>query len=262
MPPRNPAAPVTSARIRRVGHAAPPGVNGGLRTGLRFVRTIPYGTDMTAPSSARTPAPTSETIDSETIVPGTIASPEGASRQPASLKDRLLRRLALRYRAWARRRSRSGVEAVLRAARATMRRKRYCLLVTAGEDGPGARVLQPFPPGPDLTVWMGTSPHTRKAAALRADPRATLVYQDDGKAACVVLSGRVELVEEIAERRRRFMPTWWAFWPEGPEGADFVLLRFAPERLEVWDASRRITPEPFGLRSARLVLRDGTWREA
>jgi general stress protein 26 len=185
-----------------------------------------------------------------------------ATTLPASLGDRLLRKLALAFRRRARSRARGGVDSVLRAARATMRRKKYCLLVTAGEDGPAARTLQPFPPGSDLTVWLGTSPRTRKVAELRADPRATLVYQDDSRSACVALTGRVDLVEELAERRRRFMPTWWAFWPDGPEGDDFVLLRFAPDRVEVWDAHRRITPEPFGLRSARLVLRAGTWSEA
>jgi general stress protein 26 len=184
-----------------------------------------------------------------------------AASNPATLRTRLARRLALAFRSWARRRARGGVEAVLRAARATMRRKKYCLLVTAGEDGPDARTLQPFPPGPGLEVWLGTSPRSRKAAQLRADPRATLVYEDDRKAACVTLAGRVELVDGLEERRRRFMPSWWAFWPDGPEGEDFVLLRFRPERIEVWDAARGITPDPFGLRCASLVLRDGAWSQ-
>jgi general stress protein 26 len=179
-----------------------------------------------------------------------------------SLLHQLARPLALLYRRWSLSRSRSGVAPVLRAARATMRRKKYCVLATAGQDGIAARVLQPFPPGPDLEVWLGTSPRSRKAAQLRADPRATLIYEDDRRAACVVLSGRIELVEDLAERRRRFMPSWWAFWPEGPESADFVLLRFAPQAIEVWDASRGITPQPFGLRSARLVRSGQTWSEA
>jgi general stress protein 26 len=143
-----------------------------------------------------------------------------------------------------------------------MARKKYCLLASAGAEGIDARVLQPFPPGPDLEVWLGTSRRTRKVNQLRADPRATLVYQDDGKSACVVLVGRAEVVEDLAERRRRFRPMWWAFYPDGPEGEDYLLLRFAPERIEVWDASRGITPEPFGQRSAALVRRDGAWSEA
>jgi len=181
---------------------------------------------------------------------------------PSSLSGRVLRRMALGYRWWARRRRRDGVEAVLSAARATMARKKYCLMATLGDTGVSARVLQPFAPGPGLEVWLGTSPRSRKATELRVDSRATLSYQDDQKLACVVLAGRIEIVSELAERRRRFMPTWWAFWPDGPESDDFTLLHFVPEHLEVWDVTRGITPEPFGLKSARLVRRDEKWCEA
>lgn len=172
------------------------------------------------------------------------------------------RQLSLWYRAWAQRRYRSGLAATLSAARATMRRKKYCLLSNAGAEGVSARVLQPFPPGPEFDVWFGTSASSRKVAELRADARATIAYQDDGKAAGVVLVGRIDVVESIELRQRRFMPAWYAFWPDGPTSADYVLLHFVPQRLEVWDATRGITPEPFGLRSACLVLRNGEWGEA
>ena len=143
-----------------------------------------------------------------------------------------------------------------------MRRRKFCLVTTVGHDGVSARVLQPFPPDPDLSVWFGTSASSRKVAELRTDARATVVYQDDRTAACVVLVGRMHVVESIAVRQHRFMPTWYAFWPKGPTSADFVVLHFVPDRLEVWDASRGITPEPFGLRSACLTQRDGVWVDA
>jgi general stress protein 26 len=167
-----------------------------------------------------------------------------------------------RYRAWAQRRQRTGPAAILSAARATIRRKKFCLVATSGRDGISARVLQPFPPDPDLTLWFGTSASSRKVAELGADPRATVVYQDDSKAACVVCAGRIDVLDAITVREQRFMPPWYAFWPEGPASEDFVVLRFVPDRLEVWDGSRGITPEPFGLRSACLTRRDGAWVEA
>lgn len=172
----------------------------------------------------------------------------------------VLRRLALGYRRWAMARTDVSLGRVLSAARSTMRRKKYCLLITRSEHGSDARVLQPFPPEDDFTVWLGSSVGSRKVAQLRRNDAATLVYQDDAKAACVVLVGRVRIVEEVEERRRRFMATWWAFFPEGPAGSDFILLRFEPERIEVWDAARRVTPPPFGLRSAAVALTDGQWR--
>lgn len=172
----------------------------------------------------------------------------------------VLRRLALGYRRWAMARTDVSLGRVLSAARSTMRRKKYCLLITRSEHGSDARVLQPFPPEDDFTVWLGTSIGSRKVAQLRHNDAATLVYQDDAKAACVVLVGRVRTVEEVEERRRRFMATWWAFFPEGPAGSDFILLRFEPERIEVWDSARRVTPPPFGLRSAAVAFTDGQWR--
>jgi general stress protein 26 len=180
-----------------------------------------------------------------------------------SLRDRLLASLALRYRRWASLRVRESVGAVLGAARATMRRKRYCLLATLGEGGVDARVLQPFSPERDFTVWMGTRRGSRKHEQLRRNPAATLAYQDDARSACVVLVGQADVVEDLAQRRARFKPFWRAFWPEGPEAEDFVLLRFTPRRIEVWDARRRITPAPFGLRSAAVVRgADGAWVRA
>lgn len=179
-----------------------------------------------------------------------------------TLRSHLDRRLAQLFRAWGRRRHRPGAAAVLGAARSTMQRKRYCLLATAGRDGVSARVLQPFAPGPGLDVWLGTSAASRKVEELRADPRATIVYQDDAKSACAVLSGRIAIVDDVDARLQRFMPSWYAFWPDGPESPDFLLLHFSPEVVEVWDATRGITPEPFGLRGARLERRAGEWQEA
>lgn len=178
-----------------------------------------------------------------------------------SLSQLFSRRTAGWFRAWARRRHRAGVAATLSAARATIGRKKYCLLTTVGAGGVSGRVLQPFPPGPDLDVWFGTSATSRKVGELRADSRATIAYQDDSKAACVILVGRMEVVASLEQRQRRFMPAWYAFWPEGPESNDYVLLHFVPHRIEVWDASRGITPEPFGLRSAALIRSDHAWRE-
>jgi general stress protein 26 len=176
-----------------------------------------------------------------------------------SFFTRIMKTLAAAFRRRSQRKHVGTAEATLEAARSTMKRKKYCLLTTIGADGPSARVLQPFPPREDFSVWLGTSPASRKVAELRADDRATLVYQDDDRAACVSLVGRVRILESVETRRKGFMAMWWAFFPEGPEGDDFVVLCFEPQRIEVWDASRGITPEPFGLRSAQVTREAGTW---
>ncbi len=173
-----------------------------------------------------------------------------------------MRFFALKFRARSQRRHRDDVAATLRAARSTMRRKTYCVLATMGNEGIDARVLQPWAPSENLEVWFGTSPSSTKVAQLRANSQATVVYEDDAKAACVTLLGTIEIVDDLEQRRAHFKPTWWAFFPEGPTGDDFVALRFTPRSLSVWDASRAITPPPFGLASSKLVRRDGQWSRA
>jgi general stress protein 26 len=81
-----------------------------------------------------------------------------------------------------------------------MRQRKFRRVTTIGLDDVSARVLQPFPPDPDLTVWFGTSTSSRKVAELGTDARAMVVYQDDSTAACVVLVGRMEVVEPFGLR--------------------------------------------------------------
>lgn len=46
----------------------------------------------------------------------------------------------------------------LEAARATMEGAEYCFLITVSESGgANARLMQPFKPEEDLTVWFGQS---------------------------------------------------------------------------------------------------------
>ena len=140
-----------------------------------------------------------------------------------------------------------------------MRRKAYCVLATQSAQGIDARVLQPYSSDDELEVWFGTSRQSRKVAQLRENPAATVVFQNDSKGACVTLLGTMSVIESLPERIAHFRPTWWAFFPEGPGGSDFVVLRFIAHRAHVWDAARHIIPPPFGTAAATLVRRDGHW---
>ncbi len=152
---------------------------------------------------------------------------------------------------------------VLRAVPKTMLRKTYCLMVTDGPDGSNARVVQPHAPDTDLTVHLGTSASSRKASDVTRTGSTVLVYQDDARAACVVLHCDAEVVDlDPAGRERWFMTAWLAFWPLGSTDEDFVVIRCRPHTIEVWDAFRGITPAPFGLKSVRMVRTPSGWAAA
>lgn len=125
---------------------------------------------------------------------------------------------------------------ILEAARAMMTAIRYCTLVTLDASGrPNARILDPFPPEESMAVWMATTPKSRKVGEIRRDPRVTLVYFDPGKPeqGYVALTGRARLVDDPAEKKKRWKEGWEAFWPD--RDASFLLIQVTPERVEILD---------------------------
>lgn len=136
--------------------------------------------------------------------------------------------------------------AILGVARELMAAARYCTLVTLGEGGrPQARLMDPFAPEEELTVWMATNPRTRKVGQIRKDPRVTLVYFDPKSAGSVTLLGEAQLVDDTSERAKRWKAEWSNFYRDGNRGADYLLLRFKPRRLELVSAAHGLPSDPM-----------------
>ena len=153
-------------------------------------------------------------------------------------------------------------EQLLEAARITMEASEYCFLVTSGAAGADVRLMQPFDPDGDLAVCFGTSPRSRKAREILADERVVLAYSDPTEVAYVVLKGTAALEDAPARKQRFWREEWRTFYPEGPEGDDYVLVRFVPDRVELMNFTREVTPPPYGLRPAVLARAGETWRLA
>ncbi len=134
---------------------------------------------------------------------------------------------------------------IVKAAADVMQRARYCALVTIGEDGqPQARVVDPFAPEADLTVWIATKPVTRKVGQIRADPRVTLFYFDPGGPSYVTLIGTAELVSDPAAKSVHWKEEWAAFYKDKNRGDDYLLIRVRPRRLEIVSASHGLLSDP------------------
>lgn len=169
------------------------------------------------------------------------------------MKNFIIKKLAYWFRRYAQRKNNVTVERILFVADEIMRSQKYCFLNTFERGEVYSRVLQAFPPNDDFVVHFGTSPLSRKVKQIEKNPRGSISYLDTKKGAAVSLVGQFEISTEIELRRKYFFQAWWAFFTAGPEGDDFVVLSFKPDRIEVWDASRGLTPEPFGLKSAIAI---------
>lgn len=146
--------------------------------------------------------------------------------------------------------------AVTDAARSIMVALRYAIVVTNG-DSPGwpqARPIDAFAPDERLVVWFATNPKSRKVAQLRRDPHVTLHYFDvrAPELGYVTLFGRARLVDDAAEKQKRWKEGWEAFWPD--RGASYLLVEVTPERVEVFSPKHGIEADPVTWRPAAVPL--------
>jgi len=156
--------------------------------------------------------------------------------------------------------SAAGEDVLLRAARETVEAAKYCFLITVDAAGqPQARLMEPFAPDRDLVVWMGTTPGSRKVTQIRANPRATLACHNPKGPDYVTLVGRARVIDDLAERRRRWRPGWEAFFPGGPDGQNYILVELTPSRVEVISHTHKIANAPEARGPAMVERKGDRW---
>lgn len=153
------------------------------------------------------------------------------------------------------------VERALEVTKHTIEEAEFCFLITLAGDGTAnARLMQPFGPEPDLTIWFGVSPESRKIEEIKRDSRVTVGYDYAEEGAYVTLKGQAYLSTDLEERRRFWREDFSDFWPEGPESDNYILIKFVPSRIEVMNMVKEVAPDPFGLEPVALVHEEAGWR--
>lgn len=115
----------------------------------------------------------------------------------------------------------------------------------------------------DLRFALVTRARTRKAAALAADPRCTLAFQDPGcrgEAGYVALKGRAARVDDPRAKRAVWKDSWTPFHAPPEVASDTVVFVFEADALEVVDNDRWL--RGAGWRPVTLERVRGRWRLA
>ena len=130
-----------------------------------------------------------------------------------------------------------------KAAREIMTSAGTCALITIDQKGrPRVRVMDPFVPESDFTVWFGTNPNSRKVDQIKKDPKVTLYYLDSDGSGYVMIHGTAQIVIDQEEKEKRWKVEWEAFYPNKTE--DYLLIKVSPEWLEVISYTRGIAGDP------------------
>ena len=149
---------------------------------------------------------------------------------------------------------------ILETAKSSMKSAEYCMLITLGEGGEAnARLVQPFEPEPDMTIWVGTWSKSRKVREVRRDSRVTLAFYDKESTAYVTLLGLAQIENDLNKKRKYWREEWIGFIPQGPEGDDYVLVKFIPFRIELMSFGSGVLRQPYGLKAAVIVRSEDSW---
>ncbi len=140
-----------------------------------------------------------------------------------------------------------------KAAREIMTSSETCALITLdGEGRPRVRVMDPFLPENDFTVWFGTNSKSRKVAQIKMDPRVTLYYLKEDQSGYVMLHGIAELVNDPEEKEKRWKEEWVDFYPNKAD--DYLLIKVSPKWLEVISYGYGIQGDPVTWEPPRITF--------
>jgi len=116
--------------------------------------------------------------------------------------------------------------------------------------------MDPLPPEGEMTIWFATNPNTRKVEEIRRDPRVSVYYFDPQTLGYVTISGVAHLVDDPAEKARRWKDDWQAFYPNRPDG--YLLIEFTANWLEVVSVSHSVTGPDDTWLPPRVEFRGGS----
>ena len=149
---------------------------------------------------------------------------------------------------------------ILETAKSSMKSAEYCMLITLGEGGEAnARLVQPFEPEPDMTIWVGTWSKSRKVREIQKDSRVTLAFYDRDSTAYVTLLGLAGIENDLNKKRKYWREEWIGFIPQGPDGEEYVLVKFIPFRIELMSFANGVLPQPYGLKPAVVIRLEDLW---
>jgi len=117
-------------------------------------------------------------------------------------------------------------------AREIMKAAYYCSLITLDENNqPRARIMEPFPPEENMTIWLATNPKSRKVKQLKKNSKATLQYFDKNNLGYVSLMGNAYLIDDEKIKQKYWRDSWASFYANQKEA--YLLIKFIPNKLEV-----------------------------
>jgi len=102
----------------------------------------------------------------------------------------------------------------------------------------------------DGSLWFFAKTESATVTALAAHPEVCLSYSDSGNFDFVSVAGPAVVVKDVLKKKELWKPAVQAWFPEGPESAENVLLKVVPNHAEYWDSKSNKLVQLFSLAKA------------
>lgn len=109
------------------------------------------------------------------------------------------------------------------------------MLTTRFADGMRARPLEARPDRDGGMIYFITDARGLKDNEIAGCPDVCFVLINAEDKAYLSLTGRAAVLEDAALAQKHWKRTDDAWWPDGPADRNVRLLRFDPQRAELWD---------------------------
>jgi hypothetical protein len=112
-------------------------------------------------------------------------------------------------------------------------------------------------------AWIRCRRYTMTSVAdIAAGPLVCYSVEERAAFAYLAIAADAAVVEDAVQRRAKWDRGLAAFFPGGPEGDDFVLLRLSAVRIELMNFAQCVHPDPYGLVPAVIERSVATWHSA
>lgn len=102
----------------------------------------------------------------------------------------------------------------------------------------------------DGDLWFFTSSKTHKIEEIEKDNRVNVTYASPDNNIYVSVSGRAEIVRDQAKIEELWNPIYKAWFPEGLDDPNLILLKINAEQAEYWDSSANTFVQVAGFMKA------------
>jgi general stress protein 26 len=112
---------------------------------------------------------------------------------------------------------------------------RSAMLVTTDEHGnPWSRPMITREMDENGCLWFFTKRDSEKISHIARDNRVNVAYSKPDDALYLSVTGQAEVVDEMDKKKELWNPFVKAWFPDGLDDPELVLLKITPERAEYW----------------------------